>query len=90
MKKSLARWIALGVVLAVPAGVFAQSAQTKTESKSSTNPVTGTQTQSTEAKTTTNVAGKKTTTHRKHVKKHGKKKSSDKMETKTETKPSSK
>lgn len=90
MKKSLARLIALGVVLAVPAGVFAQSAQTTTESKSSTNPVTGTRTQSTESKTSTNVGGKKTTTHRKHTKKHSKKKSTDKMETKTETKPSSK
>ena len=87
MKKSLARWISLGVVLAFPAGVFAQSAQTKTESKSTTNPVTGTQTQSTETKSESNMGGKKVTSKKKHTRKHGKKKSSETIETKTEAKP---
>jgi hypothetical protein len=94
MKKTLARWIALAVVLAFPVGVFAQTAQTKekksesksTESKSTTNPVTGTQTQSTETKMESNVDGKKTTSKKKRTKKVGKKKTSDKTEIKTETK----
>jgi len=92
MKKPLSRLLAVAVVLALPAGLFAQSATTekKTEAKSSTNPVTGTQTQSTESTSSSNVGGVKKKTTKKHVKKHGKKKTTttDQSKTTTETKPS--
>jgi cytoskeletal protein RodZ len=88
MHQSLKRFLALGVVLAVPAGLFAQAAQTTTETKSSTNPVTGTQKQTTETKDVSNADGQKKTTTKKKVKKHSKKKSSDSTKTTTETKPS--
>lgn len=88
MHQSLKRFLALGIVLAVPAGLFAQAAQTTTETKSSTNPVTGTQKQTTDTKAVSNADGQKKTTTKKHVKKHSKKKSSDSTKTTTETKPS--
>jgi len=92
MKKPLSRLLAVAVVLALPAGLFAQSAtaEKKTEAKSSTNPVTGTQTQSTESTSSSNVGGVKKKTTKKHVKKHGKKKTTttDQSKTTTETKPS--
>jgi hypothetical protein len=92
MQKPLSRLLAVAVVLALPTGLFAQSAtgEKKTETKSSTNPVTGSQTQSTESKSSSNVDGVKKNTTKKHTRKHGRKKTvtTDQSKTSTETKPS--
>ncbi|MDQ6894303.1 MAG: hypothetical protein M3167_16700 [Acidobacteriota bacterium] len=92
MQKPLSRLLAVAVVLALPAGLFAQSAsgEKKTETKSSTNPVTGSQTQSTESTSSSNVGGVKKKTHKKHATTRGKKKTTttDQSKTSTETKPS--
>ena len=69
MKKTLLRLVAIAVAVAFPTGVFAQTATPKpaeksssSETKSSTNPVTGAQTQSTETKSMSkDASGKKTT-----------------------------
>ncbi len=68
MKKALFRIAALAVALAFPTGVFAQSATpkptekaTSSETKSSTNPVTGSQSTTTETKSSTKTATGKTT-----------------------------
>ncbi len=94
MQKPLSRLLAVAVVLALPTGLFAQSASAdkKTESKTSTNPVTGTQTKSTESTSSSNVNGVKKKTHRKVTTKkaHRKTTTTDQTKTSTETKPSSK
>jgi len=92
MQKPLSRLLAVAVVLALPTGLFAQSAsaEKKTETKNTTNPVTGTQTQSTETTSSSNAGGVKKKTTKKHVKKHAKKKTTttDQSKSTTETKPS--
>jgi hypothetical protein len=94
MQKSLSRILAVAVALALPTGLFAQntSAEKKTETKSSTNPVTGTQTQTTESTSSSNAGGVKKKSTTKHTKKKAKKKTTttDQSKTTTETKPSSK
>jgi cytoskeletal protein RodZ len=92
MQKPLSRLLAVAVVLALPTGMFAQSAsaEKKTETKNTTNPVTGTQTKSTESTSSSNTGGVKKKTHRKHTTSHAKKKTTttDQSKTTTETKPS--
>ena len=91
MKKILFRIVALGVALAFPTGVFAQTTSTekKTETKSSTNPVTGSQTQSTETKMESkDASGKKTSKKKKTTKKSKKgKKTTTTEEKKVESNP---